>query len=121
MAGSSTLRTGSCWSMCPSWLNLWNTFATSVTSGCVPRPARALPGPAAASLLATFATLTNLLTTFATLISQQLGPTSLVLWYDSVTAKGHLAWQNELNHENSRFFRVRCVRQHPGTARYGPS
>lgn len=27
-------------------------------------------------------------------------PNSLVIWYDSVTYKGNLAWQNELNANN---------------------
>ncbi|EDO36828.1 predicted protein, partial [Nematostella vectensis] len=33
-------------------------------------------------------------------------PHSLVIWYDSVTYKGDLTWQNELNQSNSIYFTV---------------
>ncbi|XP_074602129.1 cytosolic endo-beta-N-acetylglucosaminidase [Brevipalpus obovatus] len=32
-------------------------------------------------------------------------PQSIVIWYDSLTIKGKLDWQNELNDENIEFFR----------------
>lgn len=35
-----------------------------------------------------------------------LGPVSEVIWYDSVTRDGSLAWQNELNDENEQFFKA---------------
>jgi len=31
-------------------------------------------------------------------------PCSLVIWYDSVTKDGELAWQDQLNEENKLFF-----------------
>lgn len=35
-----------------------------------------------------------------------LGPVSEVVWYDSVTRDGSLAWQNELNADNDQFFKA---------------
>lgn len=35
-----------------------------------------------------------------------LGPASEVVWYDSVTRSGALAWQNELNEQNEQFFKM---------------
>lgn len=46
---------------------------------------------------------------FVALITQEchaLLPHATVLWYDSVTAKGHLKWQDTLNEENKLFFDV---------------
>lgn len=36
----------------------------------------------------------------------KLGPASEVIWYDSVTRKGELKYQNELNEENEVFFKA---------------
>lgn len=35
-------------------------------------------------------------------------PNSLVIWYDSVTCEGDLAWQNELNAENRYILNQIC-------------
>ena len=37
---------------------------------------------------------------YLTVEMHQRIPNSLVIWYDSVTYKGDLAWQNELNAKN---------------------
>lgn len=40
-------------------------------------------------------------------MKEEIGPHALVLWYDAVTVRGRLRWQNRLNEENYYYFE-RC-------------
>lgn len=47
--------------------------------------------------------LKNLVSYLTDRIHQEI-PNGEVIWYDSITRSGNLAWQNELNHSNKMFF-----------------